>query len=93
MTTNRSRVSLGLLLAAGVLIASCASSPEKKDETFYTSEEFEKNRTTEPASTNDPCKAKDGEPAECRNQEDCCQGYECSFDPDRSKILKYCLQP
>jgi hypothetical protein len=98
MTANRSRVSLGLLLAAGVLAASCGS-PQKKEDTFYTSEEYEKNRTSEPTSestsgspsSNDPCKGKGGEPAECRNQEDCCPGYECGYDPDRSKILKFCL--
>jgi hypothetical protein len=92
MITNRTRMSLGVLLAAGVLAASCGSPQTKKEDTFYTSEEYEKNQTSEPPSSNDPCKAKGGEPAECRNQEDCCPGYECGYDPDRSKILKFCLQ-
>jgi hypothetical protein len=31
------------------------------------------------------------EPRECVSNEDCCAGFSCSFDPERSHIIKYCL--
>jgi hypothetical protein len=91
MTTNRRLLLSGLTLAIGaMLVIGCASTPKKEDN-FYTSEEFERNAPSARPPP-DPCKGKDGEPAECRNQEDCCNGYSCSWDPDRSQVIKYCLQ-
>ena len=27
----------------------------------------------------------------CVSATDCCKGYQCAFDPERSKVLRYCL--
>jgi hypothetical protein len=27
----------------------------------------------------------------CVSTSDCCKGYQCGFDPERSKVLRYCL--
>lgn len=27
----------------------------------------------------------------CTYTTDCCKGYECGFDPGRSKVMRYCL--
>src|SRR6185503_5595310 len=27
----------------------------------------------------------------CVSASDCCSGYQCAFDPERSKVLRYCL--
>jgi hypothetical protein len=74
------------LAAAGWLALSCASTP-KKEEPIMTVEEFERNTPPPP----DPCLEK-GEPRECESNEDCCEGYVCTRDPDRSAVLKYCLE-
>ena len=27
----------------------------------------------------------------CVSTSDCCSGYQCAFDPERSKVMRYCL--
>jgi hypothetical protein len=27
----------------------------------------------------------------CVSTSDCCKGYQCGFDPERSKVMRYCL--
>lgn len=27
----------------------------------------------------------------CVSTSDCCKGYQCGFDPERSKVIRYCL--
>jgi hypothetical protein len=27
----------------------------------------------------------------CVSTTDCCSGYQCGFDPERSKVMRYCL--
>jgi len=27
----------------------------------------------------------------CVSTTDCCSGYQCAFDPERSKVMRYCL--
>lgn len=27
----------------------------------------------------------------CVSTTDCCNGYQCGFDPERSKVMRYCL--
>ena len=27
----------------------------------------------------------------CVSTSDCCKGYQCSFDPERSKVIRYCM--
>ena len=28
----------------------------------------------------------------CVSTSDCCKGFQCGFDPERSKVTRYCLQ-
>lgn len=34
----------------------------------------------------------EGEPRPCVSTEECCAGFTCSVDPERSHIIKYCLR-
>ncbi len=79
------------LVAASVAIAACDSSQAEEKDAFYTSDEYEKNKP-EPEPPPDPCRAEGGEPRECRSAEDCCDGYTCGLDPERSRIVRYCLE-
>jgi hypothetical protein len=79
-----------LLLVASVALA-CASSPPKKEDNFYSSQEYEEAERNKPPPP-DPCKGEKGVPVECKSNEDCCEGYSCTMDPDRSRILRYCLE-
>ena len=29
----------------------------------------------------------------CQSNSDCCKGYSCGFDPERSRVQRYCLGP
>ncbi len=29
----------------------------------------------------------------CQSNTDCCKGYACGFDPERSRVQRYCLGP
>jgi hypothetical protein len=77
---------LFLVVCVGVCFG-CASGQKPADEPVMT-----------PASSDAPtpqtqygCATEDGEPLQCTTNEDCCEGYSCSIDPDRSRITRYCL--
>jgi hypothetical protein len=40
----------------------------------------------------DACMQANGEPLPCSSNEDCCSGYSCGFDPERSRVQRYCMQ-
>ncbi len=83
------RTLLAMALASAV-IGACAGDQAEQKETFYTSEEYEQNRP-EPEPPPDPCMAEDGEPRQCSSNEDCCEGFQCGFDPQRSRVVRYCM--
>jgi hypothetical protein len=33
-----------------------------------------------------------GEPRQCVTNEECCDGFTCSVDPERSRVAKFCLE-
>ena len=78
---------LFLLTAATALVVSCASGPEKKKDDWpsATREDFGRPPT-------DPCDGKDGKPVECTSNDACCKGYVCTLDPERSRVVHYCIQ-
>jgi hypothetical protein len=82
---------VSLALPAFAVALACASGPPKQDDSFYTSKEYEQAEEHKPPPP-DPCKGERGEPRECRSNDDCCEGYLCSVDADRSRILRYCLE-
>lgn len=92
MAPKRRMLSALLLLAvASVAIVSCASNQAQEKDSFYTSEEYEKNRA-EPEPPPDPCAGEGGEPRECKSKEDCCDGFTCGLDPERSRVIRYCIE-
>lgn len=40
----------------------------------------------EPTETSGSC-----DDRSCVSASDCCKGYQCAFDPERSKVIRYCL--
>ena len=90
MKSSRSRLgAIGLSLAMAIILASCASAPAKQQEPWP---EAKRNDWENKEVKDDPCKAKGGEPKTCSSDEDCCKGFVCSRDPERSRIDHYCLE-
>jgi hypothetical protein len=72
----------------GVLsFLACATAPKETNEPVMQPASSE----SVPPSTEYGCSTENGEPRECSANEDCCSGYVCSLDPDRSRIKRYCL--
>jgi len=91
MTMRRCRTLAlaALTTAAAALLASCASAPKKEEPIkTQTLEEFD-NNTPPP---DDPCYGSGGEPIECDETADCCKGFACSIDPERSHVRRYCIE-
>ncbi|GMV19402.1 MAG: hypothetical protein AMXMBFR56_76260 [Polyangiaceae bacterium] len=38
------------------------------------------------------CADSSGEAKQCTTNEECCAGYVCSLDPERSHVTRYCLE-
>lgn len=92
MASKRRSIAFGMLLTASIVsIGACGSTQKQDNDSFYTSEEYEQNRP-EPEPPPDPCRAEGGEPRDCKANEDCCEGYVCSLDPERSRVRRYCLE-
>jgi len=87
--TPRSPLPLVLVLLFAAISPGCGGA-QKKDKPIQTQtlDEFERN-SPPPA---DPCVGKNGDPIECSNPTDCCQGYACSRDPERNPASRYCLK-
>lgn len=78
------------LAAASVfafVAVSCASAPQKKDD-----QPWPESTRSDYEHVDDPCKEKDGKPRECQADQDCCQGFVCSLDPERSRVVRYCIE-
>jgi hypothetical protein len=84
------RVELLTILLSLLTLVSCAGNPAA-----------EANASNDAAATA-PAKAPEGESAAagescgdvaCQSNSDCCAGYSCGFDPERSRVQRYCLGP
>ena len=65
-----------------------STSRESSDET---SSSTEKKETANEAKR-DPIEASGTcDDRSCVSASDCCKGYQCAFDPERSKVIRYCL--
>jgi hypothetical protein len=89
--TYRLPGALVLLASFGLIAASCGGAQTKEETPFYSSKEYDENAPP-PPKPDDPCMAKGGEPRDCAGNEDCCEGFVCSIDPERSRIRRYCLE-
>ena len=79
-----------LATTVAVISAACGGAQKKEEAPIQTQtvEEFDRNTPPPP----DPCYASGGEPFECEEAADCCKGFSCSVDPERSHVRKYCIE-
>ncbi|HKO52510.1 MAG TPA: hypothetical protein VJV79_32605 [Polyangiaceae bacterium] len=84
------RVALPNFLLLSFALVACAGQPA--------SEAKASNDVESPA----PSKAPEGDSptagescgdVACQSNSDCCKGYSCGFDPERSRVQRYCLGP
>jgi hypothetical protein len=85
------------MVGVAVAVFACGGSQPKTDSSALTLEEFEEGQ--EEAGEERPASALDETPepgadecrTECRSEEDCCEGYYCGKDPERSHRLDFCM--
>jgi len=96
MTSVRQRFAGLLVLGSCALFGiSCAESNTKEAESPATEDTAKAEDPKIPNSSDavSGCPGdRPGKPRECKSNEDCCQGYSCSLDPDLSRVVKYCLE-
>jgi len=88
----------GLVLwVAAALALSCAGAPKKK-EPIMTVSEFEKGSSSKGSSQSGSDEEESTPSAEpkddarkCVSNDDCGKGWVCGFDPDRSRVVRYCM--
>lgn len=85
--TGRRVRALALLGVLAAIAVSCASAPQKKDD-----QPWPESTRSDYEHADDPCKEKGGAPRQCQADQDCCEGYVCSLDPERSRVMRYCLE-
>jgi hypothetical protein len=84
------------ILGATVIVA-CSGSQPKTDPSALTLEEFEEGQAeAEEPKEYDPYQeapepGEDECRSECMSDEDCCDGYFCGKDPERSQRQNYCM--
>ena len=86
MTVRRKLGTTLLLGALGAVAVACASSPPPAKQ-----EKWPEATRTDYEHKDDPCKEKDGTSKACSTDQDCCEGYVCGHDPERSKVAHYCV--
>jgi hypothetical protein len=65
--------------------------PESSHEREATSSS-EETKTTPDDAKREPTEASGScDDRSCVSASDCCKGYQCAFDPERSKVIRYCL--
>jgi hypothetical protein len=78
-------------LCATVSCAGARNEPRSSDD----AEEQAAPDEMQPASGTVPaanaCPGDDGKPLECSFNSECCAGTSCAFDPELSRVQKYCL--
>ena len=73
-----------------VILVSCASTPAPKAEDKE--QAWPESKRTDWENKDDPCKEKSGEPRSCQGDQDCCKGFTCTLDPERSRIARFCIE-
>jgi hypothetical protein len=91
------RVAHGIALLLSLALVACAEHPSgeaKAGNDVPTTPEHEGDGAApakaptpdSPATAGESC----GDVA-CESSSDCCKGYSCGFDPERSHVQRYCL--
>jgi len=78
------------------LVVACSGSQPKTDPSALTLEEFEENSADAAEPPPDPMDnptehSADECATECRSDDDCCEGYFCGKDPEKSQRRTYCM--
>jgi hypothetical protein len=96
MTGLRQRLTAICVLSFGAFfVISCAGSATKPAEEPFTPASAPAEERYVPTSTEmvSGCPGdRANEPRQCVSNEDCCEGFSCSLDPERSRLMKYCLE-
>jgi hypothetical protein len=86
-----------VIVGAFMGVLACASGPQKQAHVSASGSESQSggDRTQVPDPTSP---TSSGEGVACGDQpcsfnSDCCKGYACGVDPERSRVQKYCLAP
>lgn len=88
-------ISIATLIAV-LGFSACSGSQPKTDPSALTLEEYEKNADAAEGPPPDPTdnpsdNAVDECATECMSDDDCCEGYFCGKDPERSQRKTYCM--
>ena len=95
---------IGVVLAASSvwLLSSCRYSEAREPEVVPTKSETSPSKPDDepapasradgPAESAAPAEGTSCEDQTCVGNEDCCKGYGCAFDPERSRVQRYCLK-
>ncbi len=83
-------------ILCSALTLACSSNLAETDDSTLTLEEFEQNSDAVKKPPPDPAANPDQVAAdecivECLSSDDCCEGYYCGKDPERSRRREYCL--
>jgi hypothetical protein len=97
------RRAIGVWSCGSLLVLSCKySTPEPetgapKEEPHHAERHEEPAPADAPSTTPEDAKRAPIEASgscddrACTATDDCCKGYQCGFDPERSKVQRYCL--
>ncbi|HET7540505.1 MAG TPA: hypothetical protein VFK05_11560 [Polyangiaceae bacterium] len=90
------RVELSAVLLLLFSVVTCAEQPMTKTSSDITPAHEHDSVGAAPAKASDSDSQAAGETCgdvACTSNSDCCKGYACGFDPERSHVQRYCLGP
>ncbi|HYP74624.1 MAG TPA: hypothetical protein VER12_01640 [Polyangiaceae bacterium] len=82
------------VLLLSCLLVTCAEQPADAAKTSNDAAAAATAETPEPSEHDAPAAVGAGESCAdvaCQSNSDCCKGYVCGFDPERSRVQRYCL--
>jgi len=82
------RFELPIVLCLLFPIVSCAEHPAGEAKA---SNEAAPAPPSKPAESDAPAAGEACSDVACQSNNDCCSGYVCGFDPERSRVQRYCL--
>lgn len=84
------------MMLCATLAACSSTSPDPKSSDDVSSDSDEGGDTDEggtevPEGAGATCLDEQGEPLACETDDECCEGFECGYDPEGSTRIKTCL--
>lgn len=73
------------IITISLLLISCASNQTHPEEAITSTSPGKTIEVTE-------CVDSSGEISKCVSNEDCCPNFVCNFDPEQSRLQKFCTQ-